>query len=1231
MRTGNTDTSIAPTLRRQLGAALLAIGFVLAVLAPSASAHLGRAEVAAFGADGTSASTFPAVGDLAFHDATRRLYVVAADSIEVSTLVAFDASNPPAFPPLAGFGPLSLNRFDGSVGVDNTTTPTAGHVFFSVLNGGAPEGPIAGYDSTGAPLGGAFPIDPMVNPGEPYGGNLQIHGIAVDSAGDVWVAQYGKSYILHYSPAGVFIDAVDTSGLKIVTSTNPLYPSAIAFDSEDNLYVGGGGGSSSDAAWKLTAASGYSSATLLETGHIRGIAVDRATDHVLVITAEQRVKEYDSSGALLATFAPDAVGVSLDGITVDSTNGYVYLADRTAKQVRVFGALSTFPDVSTGTPTAVGNTEATVSGSVDPDGVTLTECSFEFVTAKAFGESGFSDLSSGGSAACTPSAGSIPADEGPQAVSATLTGLEMGVDYRFRLSAGNVNGDSKGENVGFSTTAPPLVETMGSPMRTATTIRLDAMVNPRNAPATYHFEYGPTTAYGSSTPAEPAGSGDELELVSARAQGLQPGTTYHYRVVADNGNPLGPVFGEDRQMTTFAGDAPLSHGVLAGPPGSDRNWEQVNMDDTGGNPLYGALAIADSGERVVYQVMGGTPESEAGSAFNMVYSERDAAGWHTRALYPTRSEETGTWAPPLATDDLSMVTSMATTTGGAFVSFWRMPLGGPPSKLAEFEGASYKGALMVSDDGSRVLADLEGFFDPAHPVAPAHRNLYDLTSGAPQLVGLLPDGSLPSCGVDVGHGAGFIGQRGNSQSPLRAAHWLSPDGSSLVFPSRGNTAPCAGALVRLFVRDLPGEETTAIPSTPISGPACNADFLKQTVAADAVFFSTAARLVSADTPASGCNTGRDVYRYDVDSEMLDCVTCVVPGVAANVFSGEFPGNNDLIGVADDGSRVYFISASKLVPGAPASGVPGEAATYRVDVESGDVALVGRLGTGGIGGQADSFSALSPDGSVLLFRGNSAWLNGHGGSDNDGTQQYYRYDDENRSLVCLSCPPDGSAPAGPITGGSTEKPLTGWEQVAPNLNMLTADGDVIFDAPSPLVPEDENTASGGEKPAAGTDIYEWRNGRLLLISDGQTKWPSQSAVPEVNGVSPDGRSVFFSAPAALTPDALDAFRRLYVARIGGGFAFPVDPPPCPLEACQGPPTPFPADPLPGSSEFYGAGNVVPGKTCRKGTRKVRRHGKVRCVKKTCRKGTRKVRRHGKVRCVKKKQGNKKRNHAKGGRR
>jgi hypothetical protein len=81
-------------------------------------------------------------------------------------------------------------------------------------------------------------------------------------------------------------------------------------------------------------------------------------------------------------------------------------------------------------------------------------------------------------------------------------------------------------------------------------------VNPQGRPIAYHFEYGTTTAYGSSQPAldQSVGSDHAEHAESQMLTGLTPGTTYHYRIVADydEAGATIPVFGADAIFTTAA-------------------------------------------------------------------------------------------------------------------------------------------------------------------------------------------------------------------------------------------------------------------------------------------------------------------------------------------------------------------------------------------------------------------------------------------------------------------------------------------------------------------------------------------------------------------------------------------------------------------------------------------------------------------------------------------------------
>jgi hypothetical protein len=80
------------------------------------------------------------------------------------------------------------------------------------------------------------------------------------------------------------------------------------------------------------------------------------------------------------------------------------------------------------------------------------------------------------------------------------------------------------------------------------TVALSATVSPGGQQTTCYFQYGTTTAYEAQTPTAAVGSGTVAVRVSQPITGLQPGTTYHYRIVASNAT--GTSDGLDHTFTT---------------------------------------------------------------------------------------------------------------------------------------------------------------------------------------------------------------------------------------------------------------------------------------------------------------------------------------------------------------------------------------------------------------------------------------------------------------------------------------------------------------------------------------------------------------------------------------------------------------------------------------------------------------------------------------------------------
>jgi hypothetical protein len=1117
-----------------------------------------RRFITSFGPDGTGASTFPATEkDLAFahHDLFATVRGIPGQ------VYGFDASAPPAYSLIDGFDPLTPSagvQNPGAIALDDTALASAGNVYFIASTGPSIfDAKIYGVDASGAPLPN-FPIDPTVTPGPPTVNPAKgLASMAVDSAGNLWVTSHWSNRVLAYSPTGTFQGSVNLAG------TAADGPNAIALNSIDDMYVAGSGGLA-----KFTAASGYSagSSTVIASQRYEDLAINRASNHVFgtktrsFAGAVDRVDELDSAGTLLRTFGDDAPDLSFSAVAVDPERDYVYLS--APKAIRVYGPAVVFPDANTGTGAALSPTSATLDGTVNLSGVPLTDCHFEYVTDADFLSGGFSSAES---VPCDTNASAIPANFDEHAVSATVTGLDQATTYHFRISAANVNGTTIGAEA--LVPGPALVETVGSPIRTTSTAILQGRVYPRGAAATYQFEYGTSISYGQTTPAQPGGSGTQVRYVAQPISGLQANTTYHYRVVADNGTPGGSVVGDDRTFTTRSSDAPLTHGHFPGPPGSDRAWELVSNPDSAGNPVNLVTAFSDSGDRAIYSVNGALPGSQSGDARNQFFAQRTEAGphagsWQTdMSFYPKRGQLVGSaWRSSVGgPGDLSSYYAVNFDLATLDQQVWRLRPGGAPTLLPP--GYNYEESLatVASEDGSRILNGVTQPLDPSYPSA---GGFYDVTSGTPHLESLLPDGT-PACRIRALDGEAFA---------HRVSHWLSDDGSRFFFSAAAAGDCSPEALAQVYLRDLDTHQTMRVSPAPISGPDCGGIFISSTE--ESAFFWSQSRLAADDAPPTACsnNAGRpvasngapgaDVYRYDVSSGDLACVTCVAPRAEVEfnyIFQSAY------IAVSQDGSRVYFNSPNRLLP----SAAPG---LYRVDVSSGDLAFIApssgttaRAGQSALDGQA-----LSADGATLIFTSADPALDQLGGSTNGETRQYYLYDDNDRSLVCVSCPANGDAPKGPVPPRPINE-VAATDQAGPNLTPVDAAGDFAFTTPTRLLSADQNTARPSQEPGVGADVYEWRDGRLLLVSDGATSWPDPGRPPTVGGFTPSGRDLFVLAPVKWTPDALDDFTRLYDARIGGGFEFPQPPPPCPLEACQGTPPPVPDASDPGSSTYGGPGN------------------------------------------------------------
>ncbi len=107
---------------------------------------------------------------------------------------------------------------------------------------------------------------------------------------------------------------------------------------------------------------------------------------------------------------------------------------------------------------------------------------------------------------------------------------------------------------------------------------------PERCGTNYWFQYGTTTSYGLQTGTHSAGSSTSDKHVSAGLSGLVAGTTYHFRLVAQNSG--GTTNGQDQMFTTSAANAPKVTTAAASGIGAKTATVNGTVNPNGASTTY---------------------------------------------------------------------------------------------------------------------------------------------------------------------------------------------------------------------------------------------------------------------------------------------------------------------------------------------------------------------------------------------------------------------------------------------------------------------------------------------------------------------------------------------------------------------------------------------------------------------------------------------------------------------
>ena len=821
--------------------------------------------------------------------------------------------------------------------------------------------------------------------------------------------------------------------------------------------------------------------------------------------------------------------------------------------------------------------------------------------------------------------------------SVLLTSLKVGTTYHYRVIANNEAGTTTGPDQTFTTVPSAPVDATYATGVTSSEATLHTLINPLGHDTRYYFQFGtqsckavPAACTNSpAPPGEDIGAGSEDLARSLPLAGLEPNTTYYYRVL--DSNSLGETQGTEHTFTT-----PQESGAFALADG--RAWEMVSPPDKRGAPVEGltregGLIIAsEDGDALTYLLNGALGDEAQGNRspeWQQVLATRGTSAWSSQdiatpntkakgatpgqppeyqyfasdlALALVQPTELGTSAePPLAPEVTQATVYLRHNVTGTFSAL--------VSEANTAPGTQFGGQVQfvsATPDLSHVVIKSS----VALRGAGSARGLYEWSAGQLRLVSVLPDGK-PATGLAE---LGFFGRV--------LGHAISDDGSRILWTVKAENTGRG----HLFLRDSTRGETVQLDAAQSVAEPQNASAQFQSASSDGsrVFFTDKQRLTVDSTAEPGQASGKpDLYECEI-IEVAGKLTCSLKDLTVDHNEGEHAAvQNFIFGAGEDGSSVYLIAQGVLAGNENGNGESAAVAKNNLyelhyDGSQWSTTFIATLSGedspewegNRIANTAYATMRVSPNGRYLAFM-SAAPITGYDNVDASPAakgardEEVFLYDSLTASLRCVSCNPSRARPAGVL---DTERAGEGlgllvdrrliWGRegqerwLAGNIPGWTAqsltsavfqsrylsdEGRLYFNSPDTLVPAAKNGKENvyQYEPAGAGSCESLSGGCVSLISGGSSN--RESAFIEA---TPDGRSVFFVTEGKLLSQDTDTAFDIYDARECSQASPCLTPPELPAPGCSETDTCRPAQPaqhIPGgpagSATLSGPGNIV----------------------------------------------------------